>query len=431
MTRVLDTDDAAPVTADAGPVVAGSSEGGGFRLEVSDVHASPPAHSYGHSTVWTGTELIVWGGYSSDNGVETPVNSGAAYDPTTSTWRTIPDAPISGRAMHAAHWTGSEMIVWGGLSSDGSTVGAAYSPSEDTWRLLTDAPISNRFDAISAWTGDDLIVWGGSSTADGADTVPFNDGAIYDVAADRWRMMPSAPVGRRTGSDAGVWLRGRLVIGCDDAGTDGDGYVFAAYDPAVGEWTSLPAPPDNPDGEPVGYLAVLATDGDVLYVLDRIHGAFAELDIDTASWRSLAPTSDPSPNVVAFMIGSTPAVLADAASAGEMIEFYDRSHNVWVPVDAGLVHAGNTAPVAVSMNVDGYDALERAVVWGVTHGPADAVQLDGVLLDLVQRPTPTSELREDERRRFEDEQRRRAEQAALARRARTLSSMIADEQADE
>jgi hypothetical protein len=59
--------------------------------------------------------MIAWGGEEDPDGV------GAAYDPETDTWR-----PLSAtnrpepRAWHAAVWTGREMIVWGGVAnSDG------------------------------------------------------------------------------------------------------------------------------------------------------------------------------------------------------------------------------------------------------------------------------------------------------------------------
>jgi len=60
--------------------------------------------------VWTGTELIVWGGYG-----DTYLNTGGRYDPATDTWvaTTVSGAP-SARRQHTAVWTGRELIVWAG-----------------------------------------------------------------------------------------------------------------------------------------------------------------------------------------------------------------------------------------------------------------------------------------------------------------------------
>jgi hypothetical protein len=62
--------------------------------------------------VWTGTEMIVWGGSSGSAFHIT----GGRYDPATNRWRatSIASAP-TGRELHAAVWTGREMIVWGGI----------------------------------------------------------------------------------------------------------------------------------------------------------------------------------------------------------------------------------------------------------------------------------------------------------------------------
>ena len=71
---------------------------------------APSARST-HAAVWTGSEMIVWGGYDGF----TFFDSGGRYNPLADNW-TAPstiDAP-SARYYHTAVWTGSEMIVWGG-----------------------------------------------------------------------------------------------------------------------------------------------------------------------------------------------------------------------------------------------------------------------------------------------------------------------------
>src|SRR5262249_37175669 len=65
-----------------------------------------------HTAVWTGSEVIVWGGYAGAPGL----NTGARYNPSTNSWTatSTTNAP-SARGQHTAVWTGSEMIVWGGF----------------------------------------------------------------------------------------------------------------------------------------------------------------------------------------------------------------------------------------------------------------------------------------------------------------------------
>ena len=65
------------------------------------------------TAVWTGSEMIVWGGYPQ-------LNTGGKYDPSTDSWTATStvNAP-AGRELHTAVWTGSEMIVWGGRDVNG------------------------------------------------------------------------------------------------------------------------------------------------------------------------------------------------------------------------------------------------------------------------------------------------------------------------
>ena len=78
----------------------------------------------GPSAVWTGKELVVWGG-----GQERLVNEGAMYDPEAKRWSALPAAPIGGRSGHAAIWAGGGMLVWGGFGGQRyESDGAIYLP---------------------------------------------------------------------------------------------------------------------------------------------------------------------------------------------------------------------------------------------------------------------------------------------------------------
>jgi hypothetical protein len=69
-----------------------------------------PSPREGHTAVWTGSEMIIWGGSG--------LNTGGSYNPATDSWTSTSttDAP-SERSFHTAIWTGTEMIVWGGRLS--------------------------------------------------------------------------------------------------------------------------------------------------------------------------------------------------------------------------------------------------------------------------------------------------------------------------
>ncbi|HET9794265.1 MAG TPA: kelch repeat-containing protein, partial [Thermoanaerobaculia bacterium] len=84
----------------------------------------------------------------------------------------------SGRDQHIAVWTGSKMIVWGGFDGTSAVnTGGIYDPVTDSWTATStvNAP-SARGVGEAIWTGTKMIVWGG--TADGI--TYFNNGGIYD-----------------------------------------------------------------------------------------------------------------------------------------------------------------------------------------------------------------------------------------------------------
>jgi N-acetylneuraminic acid mutarotase len=68
-----------------------------------------------HTAVWTGSEMIVWGGRGFDVDHFYALNTGGRYNPASNSWTatTIAGAPPP-RYYHTAVWTGNDLIVWGG-----------------------------------------------------------------------------------------------------------------------------------------------------------------------------------------------------------------------------------------------------------------------------------------------------------------------------
>src|SRR2546430_964543 len=69
-----------------------------------EMRATSPGPRELHTAVWSGTEMLVWGGGTA--GIF--LNNGGRYNPATDTWRsiTLSNAP-SGRWVHGAAWTGT------------------------------------------------------------------------------------------------------------------------------------------------------------------------------------------------------------------------------------------------------------------------------------------------------------------------------------
>ncbi len=194
-----------------------------------------PAPRRGATAVWTGSEMIVWGGVSA-----LLLSSGGRYDPAADAWRpmAVEGAP-AGRVQHAAAWTGSEMIVWGGmLGFFPLATGGRYDPATDTWRATatTGAPTA-RADHTAVWTGSEVLVWGGQGT----DAQPI--GGRYEPVGDRWSAMSQVgqPMPRKRGQ-AGVWTGSELVVwgGGDMPPLPRDG---GRYKPTTDTWSAMPVDP--------------------------------------------------------------------------------------------------------------------------------------------------------------------------------------------
>lgn len=152
----------------------------------------------------------------------------------------LPASPLAPRESPANVWTGQELVVWGGAAGtqpDPTSFGdgAAYDPATGRWRQLPPAPLSPRSGPAAVWTGEEMIVWGGGGNESGLEL--FTDGAAYDPATDSWRAIPSAPARAAQWGGRGVWAAGRMVVG---SGSGPDGGIstpnVAVFDPASGAW---------------------------------------------------------------------------------------------------------------------------------------------------------------------------------------------------
>ncbi|WP_306366595.1 hypothetical protein [Nocardiopsis sp. CC223A] len=184
---------------------------------------SPLPDRYGHTAVWTGELALLWGGGAFGDAAPGP--QGAAYDPDTDTWTPLPDSPLDGtRRRHAAAWTGTELIVWGGMpDTEGPHYpadGARYDPGTGEWTPLAPAP-SGRWNAVAAADREHLVV-GGGQTAHGTATGIM----VHDAAADTWSVVPTGtPV-----VDLALLPGGEAVVLLADA----EETVLAAFDPDTG-----------------------------------------------------------------------------------------------------------------------------------------------------------------------------------------------------
>jgi N-acetylneuraminic acid mutarotase len=184
-----------------------------------------------HTAIWTGTEMIVWGGYNAS-----ALNTGGRYNPTTDSWTatSTTNAPAV-RGTHTAVWTGSQMIVWGGSSSSGYlTTGGRYNPGSDSWTATstTNAP-AGRIEHRAVWTGSEMIVWGGYFY-DGSGHY-LNTGGRYNPSTDSWTATSTTNVPTGRYSHTAVWTGTEMVVW---GGTDFQSYFNTGgrYNPSSDSW---------------------------------------------------------------------------------------------------------------------------------------------------------------------------------------------------
>jgi N-acetylneuraminic acid mutarotase len=217
------------------PFFAQRGDGGRYDLAtntwISLSTAGAPSARIQHGAFWTGNEMIVWGG---NDGVGTQFNTGARFNPTSDTWAPMSTvgAP-SPRSLYSGVFTGTEMIVFGGEDSSGPvTGGGRYNPSTNSWSAMS--TISQPTPCVAqpaVWTGTEMIIWGCGLNK--------NAGARYNPATNTWA--PMNPVGAPSGRKifTAVWTGNEMLIwGGDDASAMGLANG-ARYNPATDTWTNI------------------------------------------------------------------------------------------------------------------------------------------------------------------------------------------------
>jgi hypothetical protein len=228
--------------------------------------SSPLGRRVSPTAVWTGSELVVWGG--DDGSGSNVVFSGARYDPQRDAWTTMSQTVLQGSPVSAV-WA-KDRVVFAGSEI------ATYEPASDKWSgyrsglleknapLLTYTgdevvgwfyeiparpglridpvttqitqdipapPMTIGYDATPVWTGYEWMIFPASG----------RNGIAFDPRANRWRTLPAAPVefvshGLATWSGSEVIVYGRSAL-------HSRLLTGAAYDPGTNSWTLLPAIP--------------------------------------------------------------------------------------------------------------------------------------------------------------------------------------------
>ncbi len=296
---------------------------------VSETNA--PAPRSFHTAVWTGSAMIVWGG--SDDTVF--FATGGRYDPVTDTWNpTSTQQAPDPRDGHTAVWSGSRMIVWGGYDGAALDSGARYDPAGNSWTRTsaTGANPSPRLGHTAVWSGSEMIVWGGS---DG--TLDLGSGAAYNPGTNNWRALPSSGAPTPRTGHTSVWSGTRMIVWGGQAGTTylADG---KRYDPAGNTWSTL----SQASAPSARALHAAVWTGSRMMIWGGTNGAQAGLDsgslYDAAAdtWSGFSSLNAPSARASATAVWSGSRVLVWGGTFGSTAGLntggrYDPGSNSWTP----------------------------------------------------------------------------------------------------
>jgi N-acetylneuraminic acid mutarotase len=345
---------------------------------------APSPRSY-HTAVWTGTEMIVWGGLDF-LGMK---NDGGAFDPATGTWRALPTAGApAARFGHTAVWTGSEMIVWGGSDSQALRGdGGAYSPSSNSWRAISSAGAPERRASHTAvWSGTRMLVWGGEGAfappaPNSVDKV-FGDGGAYDPVSDSWSTMPAAAAAPATRSHTAVWTGARMIAW---GGRDGFALTLSthniggAYEPVSGAWTAtdtLTAPSPRMSHTAVWSGAEMIVWGGRTDVIPG-HQSGGRYSFGSNSWAPTATSGAPAGRHghTAVWTGTEMIVWGGRGGTGMLGDGrgYDPIANAWRALPVA------SAPVARADHTAVWTGTSM-IIWGGAVEPADTYVNTGAIL---------------------------------------------------
>lgn len=254
-----------------------------------------PDGRYYHTAIWTGNEMIIWGGQNGSwIGNDIFFNNGYKYNPTTDTWSSInqENAPV-GRKYHTAIWTGSKMIIWGGVDSQNNMLntGGIYDPTSDSWQPTStgDNVPSPRVYHTAIWDENEMIIWGGGNW----EGTFFNNGGRYNPNNNTWAPISTTGAPSERWKHSAIWTGSEMIVW---GGFGYEGYYVTGgkYDPDTDTWQAtniIDAPSEREEHTAIWTGSVMVVWGGVRYSDKYNTGGRYNPFSDT--WQSTSTTDAP------------------------------------------------------------------------------------------------------------------------------------------
>ena len=328
--------------------------------------AVAPFARYYHTAIWTGAEMIVWGGLCT--GCTDYPNTGGRYNPITDSWRatSTTNAP-SGRWGHTAVWTGSEMIIWGGVGDFVPGTGARYNPMTDSWTATSTANApAGRYNHAAVWTGNEMIIWGAGI-----------GGGRYNPYTDSWTAISNINAPDLQSGLSAVWTGSEMIVwgGFADCqfypcGTN----IGGRYNPSTDSWTATSianAPEGRFDHTAIWTGNEMIVWGGSSAGLLNTGGRY---NPSTDSWTDTSTTNAPSERVfhTAIWTGSEMIVWGGLGNSFPSVNTggkYNPGTDSWTPTGVGGAPSPRDSHTAVWTG-------GQMIVWGGSYTTLNKSSLD-------------------------------------------------------
>ena len=134
-----------------GDVISVDSESSRPVANVNFFDPGPVSARTDADVIWTGTELIVWGGSADD---DTYLVDGARFDPETGVWRLLPSLPVFAEQLTRSVWIDERLIV---LSAEHTW---AWDPDSDKWDSVESSGlVPPRYPGFLDAVGSRIYAW--------------------------------------------------------------------------------------------------------------------------------------------------------------------------------------------------------------------------------------------------------------------------------
>ena len=342
--------------------------------------SGPPGGRYGHTAVWTGSEMIVWGGFTYCCNI---FNSGGRYNPSTDSWTAtvIANAP-DGRWHHTAVWTGNEMIIWGGddYGSNYFNTGGRYDPATDSWMptSVTNAP-TGRTKHTTVWTGTQMIVWGGY---DGA--VDLSSGGRYDANTNTWTTTSTTNAPSARELHTAVWTGSEMIIW---GGSDPQGDTGGRYNPGTDSWSATTTT-NAPDGR-ARHTAVWTGSEMIVWGGDSGGSEFntgGKYNPSTNSWTATTLTNAPSGRASHAAVWSGSEMIVWGGFGGG--DYFNSGGRYQPNTDTWTSTGTTDAPIARSNPTAIWSGSEM-IIWGGVGGSYNYSEVGGRYNPIMDSWLPT------------------------------------------